>query len=210
MRNQFHGSSVAIVLGLLAALVGIAAVGRGESAIDHGLNLGITMVLSALAYRSAKRRLLRLAPASPARVTLEILAMLLVIYGVIGMNEPELKRALVGNPITIFVAPLWGLITYGCVAFWPRLPSTAISGASGEQALCIEAAIYERIDRELHGGTLDRALWTRVFAEVDGDEGRAKARYIKARAERLAQYARSHVAGGAESTDGGASGVHVG
>ncbi len=45
--------------------------------------------------------------------------------------------------------------------------------------------IYEQIDKELNGGGLIRGLWTRVYAEVDGDEAKAKARYIKARAEQL-------------------------
>lgn len=45
--------------------------------------------------------------------------------------------------------------------------------------------VYEKIDRELHGGDLVRSLWTRIYGEVDGDEAKAKARYIKARFAQL-------------------------
>jgi hypothetical protein len=86
MRNPLDGSTVAIVVGPLAVLGSCAAASRGESAIDDGLNLGMTTVLSALAYRSAKRRVLGLAPSSVARVIPELLAMLLVVYSVLDMN----------------------------------------------------------------------------------------------------------------------------
>ena len=45
--------------------------------------------------------------------------------------------------------------------------------------------VYEKIDHELHGGDLVRSLWTRVYAEADGDEAKARARYITARAAQL-------------------------
>lgn len=48
-----------------------------------------------------------------------------------------------------------------------------------------EEEIYEQIYKELNGGNLVRSLWTRVYAELDGDEAKAKARYIKERASQL-------------------------
>jgi hypothetical protein len=39
---------------------------------------------------------------------------------------------------------------------------------------------------ELEDGNRDEGLWAKCFAECDGEENRAKARYIKTRAERLA------------------------
>lgn len=49
-----------------------------------------------------------------------------------------------------------------------------------------EDEIYEQIDRELNDSKLlIRSLWTRVYAEVDGDEAKSKARYIKERAKQL-------------------------
>jgi hypothetical protein len=48
-----------------------------------------------------------------------------------------------------------------------------------------EDEVYELIDKELNGGSLVRSLWTRVYADADGDDAKAKARYIKERAAQL-------------------------
>ena len=48
-----------------------------------------------------------------------------------------------------------------------------------------EDAIYSMIAQELEAGTTDKGLWTRLFAECEGDENKTKARYISVRAERL-------------------------
>jgi uncharacterized RDD family membrane protein YckC len=48
-----------------------------------------------------------------------------------------------------------------------------------------EDAIYEAIANELETGSTDKGLWTRLFAELDGDEKKTKIAYIKQRAEKL-------------------------
>ena len=48
-----------------------------------------------------------------------------------------------------------------------------------------EDAIYTAIAIELETGSIDKGLWTRLFAECDGDENRTKVAYIKRRAEGL-------------------------
>ena len=48
-----------------------------------------------------------------------------------------------------------------------------------------EEAIYETIAAELESGATDKGLWTRVFAECEGDEKRTRVLYIKQRAEKL-------------------------
>lgn len=48
-----------------------------------------------------------------------------------------------------------------------------------------EDKIYADIADELETGNTDKSLWTRLFAETDGDERRMKALYIKKRAERF-------------------------
>ncbi|MDH3713717.1 MAG: hypothetical protein OET44_07720, partial [Gammaproteobacteria bacterium] len=48
-------------------------------------------------------------------------------------------------------------------------------------------ALYEKVWGELEDGSLNRGLWARCYAEVDGHTERAKARYIKARVAQLAQ-----------------------
>jgi len=45
--------------------------------------------------------------------------------------------------------------------------------------------IYAAVAEELESGNFDKGLWTRMFAEAEGDENRTKALYIKRRAERL-------------------------
>jgi hypothetical protein len=46
-------------------------------------------------------------------------------------------------------------------------------------------AIYVQIDQELRTNNLDRAIWTRALGDGEGSEERAKALYIKYRAQRL-------------------------
>ncbi len=48
-----------------------------------------------------------------------------------------------------------------------------------------EENIYVAIATELETGSVDKGLWTRLFAECSGDEQQTKALYIKQRAERL-------------------------
>jgi hypothetical protein len=48
-----------------------------------------------------------------------------------------------------------------------------------------ESAIYAAIANELKSGNTDQGLWTRLFAECDGDENRTKALYIAQRARQL-------------------------
>lgn len=45
--------------------------------------------------------------------------------------------------------------------------------------------IYATIAKELETGVVDKGLWTRLFAELGGDEKQTKVRYIKHRADRL-------------------------
>lgn len=48
-----------------------------------------------------------------------------------------------------------------------------------------EDNIYALIAEELEAGRPEKGLWTRLFAEMDGDEKRTKVAYIKQRAEKL-------------------------
>ena len=46
-------------------------------------------------------------------------------------------------------------------------------------------SVYELIADELEKGHTNKALWTRLYAELDGDERKVKAAYIRARIEQL-------------------------
>lgn len=48
-----------------------------------------------------------------------------------------------------------------------------------------EDRVYAEIAKELETGVADKGLWTRLFAECDGDEKRIKVAYIKQRAAKL-------------------------
>lgn len=48
-----------------------------------------------------------------------------------------------------------------------------------------EDAIYEMIGQEIKEGRTETGLWTRLFAEMDGDETKIKVAYIKRRAEKM-------------------------
>ncbi len=53
---------------------------------------------------------------------------------------------------------------------------------------------YEQVADELEAGTQKKGLWTRCFAEADGDENRAKAIYIKLRVAQLSAEEKDRVA----------------
>jgi hypothetical protein len=48
-----------------------------------------------------------------------------------------------------------------------------------------EDTIYATVAEELESGKTDKGLWTRLFAESEGDENRTKVSYIKRRVEKL-------------------------
>lgn len=48
-----------------------------------------------------------------------------------------------------------------------------------------EDVIYEIVGKEIQEGRTETGLWTRLFAEMNGDETKVKVAYIKRRAEKL-------------------------
>lgn len=50
---------------------------------------------------------------------------------------------------------------------------------------CAENDVYDQIAQEFETGVEDKGLWTRLFADCDGDETKTKVLYIKKRAEDL-------------------------
>lgn len=45
--------------------------------------------------------------------------------------------------------------------------------------------LFQKAMEELESGNINKGLWAKCFAEVEGDENRAKAKYISTRAEAL-------------------------
>lgn len=58
----------------------------------------------------------------------------------------------------------------------------------------VQERIYDAIGLELEHGPVDRATWTRAFAEAEGNESRAKARYIAIRFARILAAEQIHIA----------------
>ena len=108
--KRFLGSTLAIVLGILAVLSFPAAV-QDESSGTGGV-AGLIMILGAVAYRSRKRRLLGLLPATLARKIREALALVAILLGV-GLQR-DLGALLAADPVPNLIAPLWALIAYFC------------------------------------------------------------------------------------------------
>ena len=48
-----------------------------------------------------------------------------------------------------------------------------------------EDRLYEQIAQELEANTVDKALWTKAYAQAGGDDKQTRALYIKARFARL-------------------------
>ena len=70
-------------------------------------------------------------------------------------------------------------------ALFPDAAAKASCSLNPASARVDEEAIYAAIAEELETGNTERGLWTKLFAECDGDEGRTKVAYIKQRAARL-------------------------
>jgi hypothetical protein len=64
-------------------------------------------------------------------------------------------------------------------------PQMDQSNSTPQNCTVDEDAIYASIANELKTGAANEGLWTRLFAQCDGDENRTKVAYIKQRAERL-------------------------
>ncbi len=50
-----------------------------------------------------------------------------------------------------------------------------------------DEVLYERVSREMADGDIKEGMWTKAYANAMGDEGKAKALYIRARVEQLAR-----------------------
>lgn len=48
-----------------------------------------------------------------------------------------------------------------------------------------DEVLYERVSREMADGDIKEGMWTKAYANAMGDEGKAKALYIRARVEQL-------------------------
>lgn len=116
--KKFLGSTIALVLGILSLLGGVNSAASGDPTGASSMATGISMTLGALAYKSCKKRQLGLVQNTPLRRGFEILAMLVIAWGMFwpmilvhnGLTSWIIR--LIQDPLSYGVAPLWALVAY--------------------------------------------------------------------------------------------------
>jgi hypothetical protein len=101
--KPFIGSSVAIVVGAFSVFSGLHS-----QALDNLLS-GITTILGALAYRSAKRRRLALSADTRLRRGVEI-TLLVVVWGASLVLSLKGVDAIVTHPWSRILVPVWSTV----------------------------------------------------------------------------------------------------
>ena len=108
--SKHLGSTAALVLGLLTLAAGVTQPGAGAL-----LLAGPIILVGALAYRSAKKRLLGEVTSSSVRRGAEIMAIILIVASVL-LQRNALEQ-LVLDPVPNALIPLWAIVAYALVAF---------------------------------------------------------------------------------------------
>ena len=96
-------------------------------------------------------------------------------------NAPTYQQ----HPVTViltdfFGASLSGLIFYFGSGWLARRKERKLMQAGGDK-------FYDEVARELQEKTLVAGLWTKAYAEMGGDDAKARALYIKYRVSQLAE-----------------------
>jgi hypothetical protein len=103
------GSSLVLVLGFFALIGALGSLSKGED--TSGMLVGApSMILGALAYRSAKKRRLGEVAPSFMRRMFELTAILLI--GLIVLSQNDLKSLINSDPGPYFVIPGWAVLAY--------------------------------------------------------------------------------------------------
>jgi hypothetical protein len=108
--TEFFGSSAAIVLGVLYFLSGVNVVAQKTDGSTNGLVFGLVVILGALAYKSAKKRKLGLKNSSLFRISLEIIAIILILASVL-MANTDIK-IFIAEDLVPFLIWVWSLTAY--------------------------------------------------------------------------------------------------
>ena len=131
-------------------------------------------------------------------------AISLIIAGLWFVVAGRLTQRLLARsvPPIASVAPARPLAPYNshesvASAATPRAATTPVASLSAthpsDSTMIDEDAIYATIANELETGGTDKGLWTRLFAENDGDENRTKVAYIRQRVEKLKAFERARL-----------------
>ena len=124
MWKRHIGSTIALVLGAVALLGGFASAYRGPGTGAGDLIVSApTILLGALTYRSAKKRMLGQVASTAARRAGEGIAMALIVALLI--QRSDLRTLMASYPEHYVVIPAWAIIAYLFVGF--RSPKLATS-----------------------------------------------------------------------------------
>ncbi len=124
----------------------------------------------------------------PTRILTAILVSLLLggmfAYQDAQKNDPAYQQ----HPVTVvltdfFCGSLAGLICYLGSGWLARRKERKLKQAEDDK-------FYDEVARELKEKKLVAGLWTRAYAEMGGDDAKARALYIKYRAAQLAEASR--------------------
>jgi len=107
---KLYGSSVAIGLGVLYSISGITIVAKKTGGSADGLVFGLVIILGALAYKSAKKRKLKLKPNSLIRIGFEVIVIALILASVL-LSNFDFKQFIAERPLP-FLIWLWVLAAY--------------------------------------------------------------------------------------------------
>lgn len=100
----------------------------------------------------------------------------------LSIRTPAIASKLTATSTQYAIRPLHALTDQPTRA---TMSSSLVHQSLQEGMAVDESAIYTAIANELESGAIDKGLWTRLFAESDGDESKTKAAYIRQRANQM-------------------------
>jgi hypothetical protein len=117
------GSTLALIIGVLALVSGLASLARTLSAnsFEPGSSLpeaGVVMILGALAYRSAKKRRTGETKSILIRQFLEIASLMAICLVILMQNN--LKYLIAADPISNAVIPILAILAYLAIVIMPK------------------------------------------------------------------------------------------
>lgn len=111
-----------------------------------------------------------------------------IALAVLLFSDSDVRRYVDVTPLElILMAALSMGVTFALYKFFVKQvqnPNISNSGSYDEE-------LWSKVSDELKNGQRVDSLWTRAFAESDGDSNKANARYIKLRVEQLRQEAKT-------------------
>ena len=109
----------------LALILGVLSLAAGAAKPSSLLIAGPIIILGALAYRSAKKRMLGEVTDSVLRKGLEALAIVVIVASVLLQND--LKNQVIMDPVPNLIIPLWAIVAYTIIALKRKKERTGLS-----------------------------------------------------------------------------------